>query len=107
MDRGRSEGSVPSDFTGGLDPEGAIAVEEFVRTGGRLVTLGSSSAWAIDLFELPLVDVTRGSEADGFTCPGSVLRTIPADQPQLVATSDSIAVFFSRSSAWRRMTSSA
>ncbi len=104
LDAGRSEGSVPSDFTRGLAPEGAVAVEEFVRTGGRLITLGSSSAWAIDLLRLPLVDVTRGEEGEGFSCPGSVLRAIPEEHPLCGGLAPSLALFFSRSAAWRGMT---
>jgi hypothetical protein len=105
LDRGRAGGSVPAAYAGGLDPEGAIAIEEFVRGGGTLVTIGDSSAWAIDLFELPLVDVTREKQAADFSCPGSVLRTIPAASAPLTAgLPESLAVFFSRSSAWRPMT---
>ena len=103
LDAGRSPGSVPADFSGGLDPEGAVAVEEFVRRGGRLVTLGRSSQWAIDLFRLPLVDVTRGEEGAGFSCPGSVLRGIPEDDLRTAGLPSSIALFFSRSAAWREM----
>jgi hypothetical protein len=101
LDRGRSAGSVPSDFSGGLAPEGAVAVEEFVRAGGRLITLGSSSQWAIDLFELPLKDVAARSADNEFTCPGSVLRAIPAAHAMTAGLPESVAVFFSRSSAWR------
>jgi len=51
------------------------------------------------------VDVTRAEEGSEFSCPGSVLRAIPAIRttcgPALPA---SLALFFSRSSAWREMT---
>ncbi len=104
LDDGRAAGSVPTDYTGGLAPEGAVAVEEFVRRGGTLITLGRSSQWAVDLFQLPLVDVTRGEEGEGFACPGSVLRAIAGDDPQAADLADSLAVFFSRSSAFREMT---
>jgi hypothetical protein len=106
LDAGRREGSVPERYTGGLDPEGAIAVEEFVRQGGRLVTLGSSSSWAIDLFGLPLVDVTRGEDAADFACPGSVLRGIPTSAGLAADLPDSVPLFFSRSTGWRQMTTS-
>ncbi len=105
LDRGRAPGSVPPMYTRGLDPEGAVAIEEFVRGGGTLITIGDSSRWAIELFQLALVDVTRAEEGSEFSCPGSVLRAIPAIQttcgPALPA---SLALFFSRSSAWRKMT---
>jgi len=114
LDAGRAPGSVPDEFARGLDPEGAVAVEEFVRSGGTLVTLGSSSAWAIELLRLPLVDLTAGDLGDpgdpgapasnGFSCPGSVLRGIPEPHPLTAGLGESLALFFSGSSAWREMT---
>lgn len=106
LDAGRAPGSVPSEYSRGLDPEGAIAIEEFVREGGRLVCVGSSSAWAIDLFRLPLVDVTRTEEGRNFACPGSVLRGIPVEHQLTSGLESSVALFFSRSAAWRAMTDS-
>ena len=98
LDRGRSPGSVPPEYTRGLAPEGAAAIEEFVREGGKVVAVGSSAQWAIELFDLPLEDVTRG---DGdFSCPGSVLRTIPADHVLTTGLPSSLPIFFSRSAAW-------
>lgn len=105
LDEGRAEGSVPAEFARGLAPEGAVAVEEFVRSGGTLVTLGDSSQWAIDLLRLPLVDVTREKINAEFSCPGSVLRAIPASNEALTAgLPESMAVFFSGSRAWREFT---
>ena len=105
LDAGRTPGSLPDQYTGGLAPEGAVAAEEFVRAGGKLITLGSSSRWATELFELPLVEVTGASEAKGFSCPGSVLRGIPdPDHPLAAGLPDSVALFFSRSAGWRAMT---
>ena len=101
LDRGRAEGSVPDRYTGGLDPEGAVAVETFVRRGGRLVAMAGSAGWAIDLFDLPLEDVTRGPDAGEFSCPGSVVRAVPADDRRTEGLPESVSVFFSRSSAWR------
>jgi hypothetical protein len=101
LDRGRSAGSVPEAYTGGLDPEGAVAIEEFVRGGGTLVAVEDSCAWAIELFGLPLADVTRGAEAGDFSCPGSVLRAVPTEAPLAAGLPASLAVFFSRSLGWR------
>jgi hypothetical protein len=104
LDAGRAPGSLPDSYAGGLAPEGAVAVEEFVRGGGKLITLGSSSRWAIELLELPLVDVTQTPQGKGFSCPGSVLRGIPsADHPLCAGLPDSVALFFSRSAGWRPM----
>jgi hypothetical protein len=101
LDDGRAHGSVPAAYSGGLDPEGAVAVEEFVRGGGTLVAVEDSCAWAIELFGLPLEDVTRTEAGRGFACPGSVLRAVPADAPLAAGLPASLAVFFSRSAAFR------
>ncbi|MHC4416909.1 MAG: M14 family metallopeptidase [Planctomycetota bacterium] len=106
LDQGRPEGSVPDQYAGGLAPEGAIAVEEFVRRGGALIAIGSSCRWAVDLLRLPVIDVTTEPDAEGFSCPGSVLRAIPAEgHVPTAGLPASVAVFFSNaSSAWRPMT---
>ena len=101
LDRGRSLGSVPPEYARGLEPEGTAALDDFVRAGGTLVCIGSSASWAIELFDLPLVDVTRGKDAGDFSCPGSVLRAVPEDDPLMSGLDESLALFFSRSSAWR------
>lgn len=102
IDRGRSPDGSPREISGGLDPEGALAVQRFVRGGGRLITLGSSSAWAIDLFGLPLTDVTRGNEAGDFSCPGSILRGVVEPHALTAGLPGEISLFFSRSSGWKR-----
>ena len=105
LEQGRAEGSVPGPFTGGLDPEGSVAIEEFVRGGGKVIAVEDSASYLIDLLELPLVDVTRGEDSGDFSCPGSVLRTVPGDPTAHTADlPPSLAVFFSRSRGWRAMT---
>jgi len=69
--------------------------------GGSILAIGSSARWAIELFDLPLVDVTRGEEAGDFSCPGSVVRVVPADHLVTGGLPESMAAFFSRSSAWK------
>lgn len=102
LDHGRADGSAPAEYTGGLGAEGAAAIEEFVRGGGNLVAIGGSARWAIELMDLPLFDVTAGADGKEFSCPGSVLRTVPNGASKFVAgLDDSVAIFFSRGSAWR------
>ncbi|MFO1010508.1 MAG: M14 family metallopeptidase [Planctomycetota bacterium] len=100
LERGRELGSAPDELTGGLDPEGAIAIEEFVREGGTLVAAGNSCAWAIDLLALPLAETTR-DEKD-FNCPGSVLRAIPEADRTTAGLPSSVAVFGAGPKAWRK-----
>jgi hypothetical protein len=104
LDQGRPAGTLPERYTGGLAPEGAVAIEQFVRDGGTLVATDASANWVIDLLQLPLVDVTREAAAKDFSCPGSVLRGVPADDQRLAAgLPGSLALVFSRSTAWRKM----
>ncbi len=103
LDRGRSPGSVADEYTLGLDPEGAVAIEEFVRGGGNLIAMQSSAAWAITLFDLPLSNAARGKDAGKFSCPGSVLRSVPTMKeggPLAAGLPASIPMFFSRAAAW-------
>ena len=101
LEHGRSEGSAPAALTGGLEAQGAVAVEEFVRGGGNLVAIGGSCKWAIELFKLPLADATVGDAAKDFSCPGSVLRCVPTGARLAAGIPPSQAVFFSRSAALR------
>lgn len=104
IDEGRAPGTLPEQFAGGLAPEGAVAIEQFVRAGGTLVASDASANWAVDLFEFPLVDVTREPDAKEFSCPGSILRGLPAtDRPLTAGLPDSLPLVFARSTAWRRM----
>ncbi|HVJ67391.1 MAG TPA: M14 metallopeptidase family protein [Caulifigura sp.] len=104
LDHGRSRGSVANPFTEGLDPEGSIAVEEFVRKGGTLIAFDGSGQWVVDLLRLPLVNVVKEPGAKGFMCPGSVLRGIVEPRALTAGMDDDIALFFSDSAGWRTMT---
>ena len=97
LERGRSQGSVPSRYAGGIGPEGAAAIEDFVRSGGRIVAIDRSATWVIDLFELPLESAVEGEE---FSCPGSVLRVVPERNPLTAGLPNSMSVFFSRGQGW-------
>ncbi|MBK7874218.1 MAG: peptidase M14 [Planctomycetes bacterium] len=100
LDHGRDEGTTFDELTGGLDPEGAVAIEEFVREGGTLVALGGSAGWAVQLFELPLEERTAADK--DFSCPGSVLRAIPDSGTAIVeGLPSSVHVFGAGPRAWR------
>ncbi|MGE4618489.1 MAG: M14 metallopeptidase family protein [Planctomycetota bacterium] len=99
---GRPPGSVFPELAGGLAPEGVIAIEEFVRGGGRLVCTGRSAAFAIELFNLPLESANTATGEDRFECPGSILRAIPNQNSRWSSgLPESVPIFFSRSLAWR------
>ncbi|MEM7246854.1 MAG: M14 family zinc carboxypeptidase [Acidobacteriota bacterium] len=105
LEHGRHEGTVPAKYAGGLEPEGAVALERFVKAGGVLVAMEDSAQWCIELFDLPLRDVTVPRKVDGkpeheFSIPGSVVRAVPEPSVLTGGLGTDLAMFFSRASAW-------
>ncbi|MFQ5653762.1 MAG: hypothetical protein ACE5GW_03405, partial [Planctomycetota bacterium] len=100
---GRSEGSIFPRFAGGLDPEGSVAIEEFVRAGGTLIAFDRACDFVIELFALTLENAAAGGRDEkSFRCPGSILRTVPVEGTALTAgLPPSQPVFFSGSRAFR------
>jgi hypothetical protein len=72
---GYAKDSMPDEYTGGLGKDGVANLKEFVEHGGRLIFLNRSSAFAIEQFDLPVKDVTKGLARKDFFIPGSILRT--------------------------------
>ena len=56
---GRSPGSVPGRYAGGIGREGVRIMDAFVRQGGTLVCINNSSMFAIDEFHLPVRNVVE------------------------------------------------
>ncbi|MGH7458461.1 MAG: M14 family metallopeptidase [Longimicrobiaceae bacterium] len=66
-----------SDYAGGLGPEGVEAVRSFVADGGTLVLLNEASGFGLEVFGLPIRDLTAGrdeGDPEGWYSPGSILR---------------------------------
>ena len=66
---------MPDEYTGGVGKEGVENLKKFVEAGGTLVFLNRSSDFAIEQFNLPIKDVTKGLARKDFYIPGSILRT--------------------------------
>ncbi len=64
---------LPGDYAGGVDKEGEEKIKEWVRAGGTLVALDSSTEFAIDLFELPVRNALKDGEV---SAPGTHLRLL-------------------------------
>ncbi|MBA2340927.1 MAG: hypothetical protein H0V88_11065 [Pyrinomonadaceae bacterium] len=71
---GYARGTMPDEYTGGLDAEGVQALREFIEAGGTLVCLNRASDFAIEALRLPVRDVTEGLKRTEFYVPGSILR---------------------------------
>ncbi|HVF47437.1 MAG TPA: M14 metallopeptidase family protein [Pyrinomonadaceae bacterium] len=72
---GYAKGAMPDEYTGGVGKEGVENLKKFVEAGGTLVFLNRSTQFAIEQFNLPIKDVTRGLNRKDFYIPGSILRT--------------------------------
>ena len=65
---------MPDEYTGGIGKEGVANLRKFVEAGGTLVFLNDSSDFAIEQFDLPVKDVTKGLPRKDFYIPGSILQ---------------------------------
>jgi hypothetical protein len=100
--RGRRDGELPVAYRGGLDTEGADKIREWVLAGGTLVALDSSTAYAIDLFELPVENALEGLGRDEFSAPGSTMRLlVDTTHPLAFGLRDEEAAYFADSPAFR------
>ncbi len=72
--RGPDLSTIPPEYRSGIGAEGVAALRAFVEKGGRLVTLGGASQFAIDRLAVPVRNVTAGLPATEFWCPGSTLH---------------------------------
>jgi hypothetical protein len=72
---GYAKGTMPDEYVGGVGKEGVENLKKFVENGGTLVFLNRASNFAIEQFNLPVRDVTRGLARKDFYIPGSILRT--------------------------------
>jgi len=71
---GHAPGSMPDEYTGGLGLQGASALQQFVQSGGTVVTFGDASNFAIELFGLPIRNAVAGASRENFSIPGSLIR---------------------------------
>jgi len=81
---------------GGLGAEGVAALKEFVRAGGTLITLGTSSLVPVEEFPLPLRNPLKGLKPEQFSCPGSILKIFvdPSSPVAYGMKDEASAVFF-------------
>jgi len=72
------------------------------KDGGTVVALDSSTAYFIELFELPVENVLAKVGREQFNCPGSMLRVLmDTSHPLAWGMRDEEAVSFARSPAFR------
>ncbi len=95
---GFAKGSVPPRYAGGISDAGVRALDEFVRSGGTLVTWNSSSLFAIEALHLPVKNVAAGVPRDEFFLAGSIVAMmVDPSQPVMSGMPERSKVFVARS----------
>jgi hypothetical protein len=65
---------LPPEYGGGIEPDGGDHIKTWVESGGTVVALDSSTAYFIELFDLPVIDVLAEVSKEAFSAPGSLLQ---------------------------------
>jgi hypothetical protein len=95
---GYAKGSVPPRYAGGIGDRGVRALDEFVRSGGTLVTWNSSSLFAMDALHLPVKNVAADIPRNEFFLAGSIVAmTVDPSQPVMSGMPERAKVFVARS----------
>ncbi len=97
---GRKPGTVPAEYADGLGEIGLTAIRDFVRNGGTLICLDSSSGFAIERLGLPVRDVrpppSEQRTGTAFYAPGSILAvTLDPQHPIAYGMPEEAVVFYS------------
>jgi hypothetical protein len=73
---GFAKGTVPPRYEGGIGDAGIRALDTYVRGGGTIVCLNSSSDFAIDALHLPVKNVVSGLPRKDYFASGSILEIV-------------------------------
>ena len=76
---GFGKGSVPPRYQGGLGTVGVRNLDEFVRSGGTLICMNKSCAFAIEQLHLPVKNVVDGLERKDYFVGASIVQ-VDVDQ---------------------------
>jgi hypothetical protein len=80
--RGNAAGSLPAPYTGGIGEEGAEALRQFVRGGGRIVAIEQATDFVAGLLGLNVGNAVSGLPPQEFYVPGTILRAdVRQDHP--------------------------
>ncbi len=95
---------LPDEYAGGIGAEGVKALEQFVRDGGTLVTLDSSSLLPIREFGIPVRNTLETIGRDRFSCPGGLLEiALDPNHPVAYGMPETSAAYFAQGPAFATM----
>jgi hypothetical protein len=86
---------APLEYTGGLGPEGAEALRDFLENGGTVLAFNQASNYAIERLHSGVRDVLDSLGSDRFYGPGSLLNArVDISHPLCFGISPQQAVWF-------------
>jgi zinc carboxypeptidase len=97
---GYKSGSMPAEFTGGLNNRAVASLKAYLAEGGRLVFLNNSTAFAIDRLGIRARNALTGVGAADFYSPGSLLNITLANHPLTYGLPPEIAIWSQGSPAF-------
>jgi len=74
ISNGFRQGAMPEEYTGGLGPQGAEALQKFTQAGGRLIFLNESGEYAPEALGAKVKDALKGISNKDVYSPGSLLN---------------------------------
>jgi hypothetical protein len=88
----------------GIGRVGEANLRRFVQEGGTLIALDGAAKSVVELFNLPVREVTEGSK---FYSPGSVFRIgVDPENPLCWGLTRDMNIFFDKGTAWETTTAS-
>ncbi|MDW8355571.1 MAG: M14 family metallopeptidase [Bryobacterales bacterium] len=101
IEEGYKSGTMPEEYCGGLGEEGAAALVEFVRQGGKLIFLNRATEYAQARLPLGVRSATSDLAPREFYSPGSLLNvTLRSGHRLALGLPERIAIWSEQSPAW-------
>jgi hypothetical protein len=101
MEDGYKAGSMPPEFTGGLEAKGADALREFASAGGTLIFLNRASEYATLHLGVAARNVVHGVSNSEYYSPGSLLNArLDTHHPLAAGLPEDLAIWSEQSPAW-------
>ena len=101
MENGYRPGSMPPEFTGGLEARGADALREFASAGGTLIFLNRASEYATAHLGVSARNVAHGVSNSEYYSPGSLLNArLDRRHPLAAGLPEDLAIWSELSPAW-------
>jgi hypothetical protein len=95
---GQREGTVPPPYAGGIGDPGIAALQDFVDSGGTLITWNASAELALTHFKVPLTNTVGKLSPMDFFCPSALLNVeVDNTHPIAYGMEDSAIVMFNDS----------